>query len=114
MKALNLLLVLGVSSVCACTNVASIEGKWVEPIPGQAPNMQGFELLKGGEARSINMETLKYKKWSVEENKINFTVESIGNGQSFTFDDTYIIKKLDENSLELSNGENSFVYQRQK
>ncbi|NKI27434.1 lipocalin family protein [Arenibacter sp. 6A1] len=69
-----------------------------------------FTLFKDGSASSDNMKTLLYKTWEVNENKITFTVESIGNGTSFIDNETYIIDKLTKDSLILKNGEYRFEY----
>lgn len=63
-----------------------------------------FTLFKDGTARSDNMKTLLYKKWSIKGNKISFTIESIGNGTSSTDNITYRIEKLTNNELILRKG----------
>ena len=54
----DLTAVLGMVALTACNN-ASIEGSWVEPVPGMPGMQQGFVLDGDGSASSINMATLK-------------------------------------------------------
>ena len=54
----DLTAVLGMVALNACNN-ASIEGSWVEPVPGMPRMQQGFVLDGDGSASSINMATLK-------------------------------------------------------
>ena len=63
-----------------------------------------FTLFKDGTARSDNMKTLLYKNWTVKGNQITFTIESIGNGMSFTDEETYTIEKLTKDDLILRKG----------
>ena len=58
----DLTAVLGMVALTACNN-ASIEGSWVEPVPGMPGMQQGFVLDGDGSASSINMATLKYEAW---------------------------------------------------
>ena len=57
----DLTAVLGMVALTACNN-ASIEGSWVEPVPGMSGMQQGFVLDGDGSASSINMATLKYEE----------------------------------------------------
>ena len=66
-------------ALVACDPGITIEGRWVEPIPGMK-GVQGFELKKGGEASSINMATLRYKSWEQSGQSLILSGESIGNG----------------------------------
>ena len=56
-------------------------GTWTEPIPGQE-GRQGIELKSDGTAKSVNMATLDYKTWKVEDEKLILTGTSIGNHQA--------------------------------
>ena len=62
----DLTAVLGMVALTACNN-ASIEGSWVEPVPGMPGMQQGFVLDGDGSASSINMATLKYEAWKKVE-----------------------------------------------
>lgn len=90
----------------------TLEGEWIQPVPGMEGQIQGIELEKGGKARSINMATLVYEKWHREGNQIVLHGKSIGNGLTIDFDDTYEISKLDETELILKDGDLEMVYKR--
>lgn len=63
-----------------------------------------FTLFEDGTAQSDNMKTMLYKNWKVDGNQVTFTIESIGNENTFTGDQTYTIEKLTENELILKDG----------
>ncbi len=69
----DLTAVLGMVALTACNN-ASIEGSWVEPVPGMSGMQQGFVLDGDGSASSINMATLKYEAWKKVETGCYFQV----------------------------------------
>ena len=79
----------------------SIEGSWIEPVPGMPDMMQGFTLKENGEASSVNMATLKYTEWRQEGDRLFLTGKSIGNRQTIEFTDTLIINSLTKDSLVL-------------
>lgn len=90
----------------------SIEGKWVEPVPGMENQTQGINLEKGGKASSINMATLQYDSWEKEGNKLILSGKSIGNHQTISFSDTLIIEKLTNKELTLKKGELTINYNK--
>ena len=47
-----------------------IQGKWVEPNPINADEVQGFELKQDGTASSINMATLAFQQWNLENGEL--------------------------------------------
>ncbi|OUP07737.1 hypothetical protein B5F34_10335 [Mediterranea sp. An20] len=100
-----------VSALAACNAGVSIEGQWVEPIPGME-GVQGFMLEKGGKASSINMATLKYEAWEQNGQQLILSGESIGNGVSGSFSDTLTIERLTPDSLILKNGMQFRKYSR--
>ena len=83
----DLTAVLGMVALTACNN-ASIEGSWVEPVPGMPGMQQGFVLDGDGSASSINMATLKYEAWKKVGNRLLLSGTSIGNHQNISFTDT--------------------------
>ena len=93
----DLTAVLGMVALTACNN-ASIEGSWVEPVPGMSGMQQGFVLDGDGSASSINMATLKYEAWKKVGNRLLLSGTSIGNHQNISFTDT-------QDSLTLKRGE---------
>ena len=96
----------------ACSET-SIEGSWVEPVPGMEQMMQGFKLEKNGKASSINMATLQYETWERSKNLLILTGKSIGNSQTITFSDTLTIEELTTEKLVLKKGNLTFYYQKQ-
>ena len=113
---LKLLLISCIASalVIACSETVSLEGRWVEPIPGMENKIQGIELEKGGQASSINMATLQYEKWEQQGNKLILSGKSIGNGQSGDFTDILTIEKVTDNELVLKKGNLNITYHRQQ
>ena len=80
-------------------------GSWLMPIPSMPNKKSGFILYLNGNAKSINMATLLYKHWKVEEKEpfpeLIMQVESIGNGNTFIDEEIYEIRKLTETELHL-------------
>lgn len=74
----NLIWISTMALLPAC-NGASIEGAWVEPVPGMENMQQGFVLEPDGTASSINMATLQYESWKKEGDLLIFAGKSIGN-----------------------------------
>jgi len=87
-------------------------GSWVEPIPGNESEVQGFSLNEDGSASSINMNTLLYQKWAVKKEQLILTAKSIGNHTSSVDDMVYSIELVGKNSLTINNGFASFTYKR--
>lgn len=98
----------------ACSGTESIEGKWVEPVPGMENQMQGINLEKNGKASSINMATLQYEKWEKQGNNLILSGKSIGNHITFSFTDTLTIKSCTNDKLELKKDNLTINYQKQK
>ena len=92
------------SGFMACSG-ASIEGSWVEPVPGMEHMLQGIKIESGGKASSINMATLQYETWESKDGKLILTGKSIGNHRTLSFTDTLMIEKLTQDSLILSKGD---------
>lgn len=62
-------------------------GRWVEPNPIAPEQEQGIELLLEGEARSINMQTLRYRSWEVTgADEVLLRGTSEGSGGEFEFE----------------------------
>lgn len=97
----------------AC-NGTSVEGSWIEPVPGMPDMVQGFTLEKDGTASSINMATLQYEKWSKNGNQLILSGKSIGNHQTLSFSDTLTIEELTADKLILKNKTLVTSFQRQK
>ena len=89
-----------------CAGEPTLEGKWVEPIPGMEDQMQGISLEKDGKASSINSATLQYQSWVRQG-------ESLGNGQTIDFVDSYQIEKLSDDELILKSDDMTINYHKQ-
>lgn len=96
----------------ACSEQISIEGSWVEPVPGMPDMQQGFTLEPGGKASSIQMATLQYESWKKEGNHLILSGKSIGNHLTIDFSDTLTIERLTQDSLILKQGEAVYAYAR--
>ena len=90
-----------------------LPGSWVEPNPINKNEVQGIEILKGGEAKSINMATLLYKNWWVENDKLFLVAESIGNHTSSVDTTSYTISNIDSTSLTLTDSSLTIKYKKQ-
>ena len=77
----------------------TLEGSWVEPVPGMEEQTQGFTLNEDGTAVSINMATLQYQEWSASGDTLVLTGKSIGNGQTIDVADTLLIVSVSADSL---------------
>lgn len=102
-------------AVCGCSAAKQdLIGTWVEPIPSMPGHTQGFSLQDGGKASSVNMATLVYDGWEVQDGNLILNGKSIGNGQTISFTETMKIDKLNENELVLSNNGVTRHYTRQE
>lgn len=101
------------------TPISRIAGIWIEPIPGMEDKVQGIELIRGGKAKSVNMNTLLYKSWTLDGPDadgyytITLNGRSIGNDTSFDFSEEYRVDKYSRDSLILSAGDVKLKYKRQ-
>lgn len=76
----------------------SIVGSWIEPIPGME-GVQGFKLAPDGVATSINMATLLYNSWTLDNGTLYLSGQSIGNGQTIDVNDVWTVETLSADSL---------------
>ncbi|HBX90588.1 lipocalin family protein [Alistipes sp.] len=86
----------------AACGAGTIEGEWVEPVPGMEGQVQGVKLEPGGRASSVDMATLQYEAWERQGDRLILSGRSIGNGQAIAFTDTLTIEKLTGTELILS------------
>jgi hypothetical protein len=82
-------------------DAAKLIGKWIQPVAGLDKEMQGFQLKRNGMARSINMYTLVYEKWSLTHDTLLLWSHSEGTKDTSGIVDTTIIKALSDTSLVL-------------
>lgn len=83
-------------------------GSWIDT----SQSALNVTLFADGTARSDNMATMLYKNWQVKGNTITFTIESIGNGNSSTNNDSYEIQKLNEDEMILQSENRAFTYRK--
>lgn len=105
-------IVVALAAMFTACGAADIEGVWVQPVPGMESMIQGFELNDSGKAASVNMATLRYETWKLENDKLILTGSSIGNHLTIPFTDTLIVEKLTADSLILGEGDMSLRYYR--
>lgn len=101
----KLVTTLSAAVLLAACGGPSLEGNWVQPVPGLEGQTQGMSLQTGGAASSLNMATLLYESWSISGDTLTLTGTSVGNGQTIEFTQTYTFSMPDENTLILT-GEN--------
>lgn len=94
-------------------NEELILGSWGEPNPINEKEIQGIEILKEGNAKSINMATLVLSKWWTKNNQLFLVQESIGNGTSGIDTAAFEIIKLDKDSLILKDRYVTIRYKKQ-
>ncbi|RNA63273.1 hypothetical protein D1631_15740 [Chryseobacterium nematophagum] len=83
-------------------NKDQLVGKWLQPIPGQENQKQGFQLNKDNTASSLNIHTLLYDKWEVTNDKLLLWSHTEGVKEASLSVDTLLIKKLTETELVVS------------
>ena len=88
-------------------------GSWGEPNPINEKQIQGVRINADGSAESVNMATLVYKSWWLENDSLVLVAESIGNGTSSIDTTHFEILKLTGDELELKAKDYSLKYQRQ-
>ena len=74
-------------------------GTWLQPNPINEKEVQGFKLNKDGSAESINMATLIYRNWWINDQHLYLVRESKGNKQTIT--DTIVFPMLHVTDQEL-------------
>lgn len=83
-------------------NSQELVGKWVQPIPGQESQLQGFELKTGNSAESINTNTIKYEKWKLSKDTLFLSGHTEGVAEQSFFTDTLLIKNISDSELVIS------------
>lgn len=118
MKIKNIFRTVGVLASAAfltacCMGEPGLEGKWLEPVPGMEDQMQGISLEKDGKASSINSATLQYQSWKRQGDILILSGQSLGNGQTIDFSDSYQIEKLSADELILKSDDMTINYHKQ-
>ena len=97
----------------ACNDTPQITGTWTQPVPNMPGMTQGFVLNTDGSAQSVNMATLQYDTWIRDGDTLTMTGQSIGNGQTIEFTESYTIETLNTDTLVLRDGDTTITYSRQ-
>ena len=97
----------------ACNDTPQITGTWTQPVPNMPGMNQGFVLNTDGSAQSVNMATLQYDTWIRDGDTLTMTGQSIGNGQTIEFTESYTIETLNTDTLVLRDGDTTITYSRQ-
>ena len=80
-------------------NSQKLVGRWLQPIPGQENQQQGFELKTDHSAESVNTNTMKYEKWKLSKDTLLLWGHTEGVAEQSSFTDTLLIKKISESEL---------------
>lgn len=81
--------------------VENLCGRWLEPIRGQEPAMQGFELDPDGKASTINMHTLVLERWELKGDTLLIWNHTTGVKEESAYVDTCVIKALTDSTLDV-------------
>lgn len=103
------------AALAGCTqplSTAPIEGRWLQPVPGQQGALQGIDIEERGIASSVNMKTLVYRSWTLRDGKLTLSGTSIGNRQAIPFTQTYRVAKLTQDALVLKQNGETQAYRR--
>ena len=73
---------------------------------------EGFTLNEDSTASSINMATLLYKKWKIEDSKLTLTAVSCGNHTGSVFDEKYVIKSFNHKGILLEKNDKEYFYKK--
>lgn len=100
---------------CSASIHSQLTGNWIQPIPGQENQVQGFSLYSDGTARSINSATLLYESWSLSGDTLSLNGLSSGNGQTIAFTKKYTFSFLNPGRLVLTDENGAvFTFNREK
>lgn len=83
-------------------------GSWQDLSPAKLD----FTLYSDGTAKSDNMETLLYEFWTLDGDKITFTIKSIGNVTSSTNTVSYMVRSVSKEEMILNRNDYDYVYKR--
>ena len=73
---------------------------------------EGFTLNADSTASSINMATLLYKKWKIEDSILVLTAISLGNHTGSVSDEKYVIKSYNQKRILLEKDGNEYIYKK--
>lgn len=84
----------------------SFFGYWLEETGADQKFVQGLILYPDGTASSIGMETLKYEKWTVQNNRLILSGKSIGNRQTIDFSEEWLVIEISPRTMKLKTSGN--------
>ena len=93
-------------------NKSTLNGNWVQPNPIDGSSETGISILKGGTAESINQSSIVYKSWRLFNGKL-LIVATRDDGIDMEEVLYYTIERLTNDSLTISDSEDTFEYGRQ-
>lgn len=97
------------------TTADKLAGKWIEPIPGQEPAIQGIQLNADGTASSINMHTLCYENWKLKGDTLFLRSHTEGVKRTGSYVDTTFVQTATDSSLVLARRDGYKIsYKREK
>ena len=87
-------------------------GTWVQPNPINEKEVQGFKLNKDSSAESINMATLIYRKWWINDQHLYLVRESKGNKQTITDTIKFQVLHFTDQELILKDRDRTINYKK--
>ncbi len=87
-------------------------GAWLQPNPINEKEVQGFQLNKDSSAESINMATLIYRKWWINDQHLYLVRESKGNKQTITDTIVFPVLHVTDHELILKDRERTVNYKK--
>lgn len=93
---------------------ARLVGRWIETGEESAGFGMGIELLPGGVAHSIGMQTLVFSSWELTpQGGLLLAGRSIGNGTTIAFEEEWEIVDLGPSQLTISQDDLTFRFRRE-
>lgn len=81
---------------------ARLTGRWIDCTDADREYGMGISLQAGGEAHSIGMQTMLFKRWRLTpEGRLWLSGHSLGNGRTIAVEDEWQILSLSEEELTL-------------
>lgn len=90
-------------------NYKIFQGSWVCE---NSEFEEGFTLNEDNTASSINMASLLYKAWKIEDSTLVLTTISLGNQTGSVFDEKYVIKSFNHKRIFLNKEGSEYIYKK--
>lgn len=88
-------------------------GSWYRIYP-EDKYKEGFTLNPDSSAASINMSTLLYKKWKIEDGKLVLTSISLGNHSASVDNEEYVVTSYNDKKMYLERNGRQYIYKKVK